>query len=73
VDDEDIAMRLALHRAAHAQPKQPREEIRLVRADDDEVGVAPLGELHDLARGVAQRDFVLALETALGKERRRVP
>jgi hypothetical protein len=73
VDDQHVAVGLALNLAADARLDQPLEQARLAGPDDDQIGVAALRELEDLRRRVAQRDVVLGVEPALAQERRSVP
>jgi hypothetical protein len=68
VDDQDVAVSLALDLATHAQTEKTLEEARLVRADDDEVGAALLGQLDDVACRVGEREVEVTFDTPLFEE-----
>ena len=68
VDDEDVAMRLAVHFAADAQVEQPLKQTRLAGPDDDQVRVLVLGELEDHLGRLAEGDGVLGLDPPLAEE-----
>ena len=71
VDDENVAVRLAVHSTADARVEQPLEQTRLARADDDQIRVPALCELEDHLGGVTEGDGVLGLECPAPRGRRR--
>ena len=71
VNDENIAVRLAVHGTADARVEQPLDQARLARTDDDQVDVPALRELEDRLRWIPERDGVLGLNAPLARGTRR--
>jgi hypothetical protein len=59
VDDENVAVRPAVHGTADARIEQPLKQTRLACADDDQIRLPALCELEDLGGGIADREGVL--------------
>ena len=53
VHDQHVAVRLVRHRLADALTEYARDQVRLARADDDQIGTAVLCELHDRVGRIA--------------------
>ena len=69
VNDENVAVRLALHGAADAVAEQTREQVRLTRPDNDEIGVALFGEAQDLVGCIAEPEHCLHIHAAISQDR----
>ena len=68
MNDENVAVRLTLDRAADAGRDQPLEQACLSCPDNDEIRVPALGQVEDLRGGIAERDGVRGADAPLAEE-----
>jgi hypothetical protein len=72
VDDQDVAVSMVRDAFAHALAEEPFEDSGLMRADDDQVGVPLVCELHDRLGRLACGGYVVRLDPAAFEEGSRV-